>query len=83
MTGGILLALVKALPQVLALINTIAGFVKSAQDRGIGRDQAVAEALALAAAELARAQQAREAARAEHARTRDDTAFDGDFERRG
>ena len=81
--GGILFALLKALPQVLALINHIADYAKSAQDRGIGRDQAVAEALTIASEQVAVAQAVREQARADHVSKLGDDAFDDDFQRKG
>ena len=81
--GGVLFALLKALPQVLALINHIADYAKSAQDRGIGRDQAVAEALTIAADGIAVSQAVRERARREHASKLGDDAFDPDFQRKG
>lgn len=77
----ILLSLIKLLPLVLSLINRIADYAKSAQDRGIGRDQAVLEALTIANEQLAAAQKAREAAAAEHARKPGDDAFDDEFKR--
>jgi hypothetical protein len=75
-------AIVLALPKILALIQFITGMVRDAEQRGLGRKEAVAEALTIAHRQLAEADAAGREADAAHAADKTDGAFDADFERK-
>lgn len=76
-----LLAAIKALPALIELISTIKVSADAATNRGVGYDQAVADALKSSAARLALAQQVEAEADKDHATKTDDTAFDPEFRR--
>jgi hypothetical protein len=76
------LALINALPRLLQLIQLIAGWVRDAEQRGIGRKEAIAEGLEKAHRELAWADAEEAAAMQSHAKAQDDSAFDEDFQRK-
>lgn len=69
------------LPLVLQLISSVMSMAKSAQDRGLGRSEAIAEALTASSAAVDEANKAREAARLRHQLDHTDVAFDPDFRR--
>lgn len=71
----------KLLPLVLQLISSVMSMAKSAQDRGLGRTEAIAEALTASAAAVDEANKAREEARMRHQLDHTDVAFDPDFQR--
>ena len=62
----------------LELMSLIGGMIRSAQDRGLGRKEAIAEALTRASADLDLANQARAEAEARHK-----TGTDADFDPEG
>lgn len=76
-------AVLSALPKLLALIQFIAGMVRDAEQRGLGRQDAIAEALEIAHRDLAAADAAANEARGRHAATPSDDAFDRTFQRTG
>jgi hypothetical protein len=77
-------ALITALPKILALIQFITGMVRDAEQRGVGRQEAINEALTLAHRQLAEADAAELEANAAHAKHPDsDDAFDNEFKRPG
>lgn len=77
------LALLQALPKILALFQFILGKANDAEQRGLGRKEAVAEGLQIAMDDLSKADEARNAARLRHAADKTDGAFNGEFERKG
>lgn len=79
---SLLTAAIKALPEIIALIAAIQRSMEGAAQRGIGRDQAFKDMLVTATANLAKGNEAENAARADHAKHADDTAFDQDFFRK-
>jgi hypothetical protein len=72
-------AILKALPQILSLIQLLAQKVRDAEQRGIGRQEAVAEALTIAQQQIATANAAEIRATQSHAKDKTDGAFDQDF----
>ena len=77
-----LVAILKVVPDFLALLRTIMEYVVRAEEREIGRQQAVSEAVTIAAEELRLAAQARfEGEQAHRANPDDDSAFDQEFRR--
>lgn len=78
------LAILSALPKILALVQFITGMVRDAEQRGLGRAEAVAEALTIAHRDLAMADAVEIEARQSHAaHPNDDGGFDPDGERKG
>lgn len=75
------LAILSALPKIVALFQFIAGMVHDAEQRGLGRKEAVADALEQAHIELAWADAAEQEAMQSHAKKNDDSAFDPTFKR--
>lgn len=78
---SIFLALLRALPLVLAVVREIIAYVKAAEQRQIGRQEAVNEALVIQADQLRIAREARFEAEQKHAKDQTDDAFDQDFKR--
>jgi len=78
---AVIQALLKALPQLLRLFQSIADHILVAEARGMGRAEAAAEALTIADSEVRAATSARAEAAADHAAKADDTALDDDFRR--
>lgn len=78
---SIFLSLLSALPKLLALFQLIAGMVRDAEQRGLGRKEAIAEALTIAHRDIALAEAAEVMAMQLHAKDQTDNAFDRDFER--
>ncbi len=76
MNTATILALIKAIPAFIGLLTSIANYVRSAKDRGIGAQEAVAAGLELAAHEIDAAAKARDEAVAAHQTHSDDSAFD-------
>lgn len=77
------LALIEALPKIIALFKFLAGMVRDAEQRGLGRKEAVAEALTIAHKDLALADAAEnEAIQAHRANPHSDAGFDPDGERK-
>ena len=77
-----LLAILKVLPDALVLIRMITEYAVRAEEREIGRQQAVSEAVTIAAEELRLATEARFAAAAAHdAHPDDDSGFLEEFRR--
>lgn len=78
-----LTAIISALPKLLSLITLILTMVRDAEQRGLGRTEAVAEALEQAHKDIAYAQAIEEEARRSHnANPDDDSGFDPEFRRR-
>lgn len=77
-----LLAILSALPKLIALVQFVTGMVSDAEQRGLGRKEAIAEALEQAHLELALADAASIEAEHDHAMIDDDSAFDHDFQRK-
>ena len=77
------LAVLSSLPKILALFQFLAGMVRDSEQRGLGRKEAIAEALERAHLDLAMADAAE--IEASHAHAKDDTdgAFDQTFKRAG
>lgn len=76
-----LIAIVSALPKILALVQFFVAKVHDAEQRGLGRKEAIAEAAEVMHRDLALADAAEAEARQDHATIKDDTAFDSDFRR--
>lgn len=75
-------ALLSALPKIVALFQFLAAMVRDAEQRGLGRQEAISEALTIAHRQLAEADAAEVEARADHAaHPDDDAAFDQEFRR--
>jgi hypothetical protein len=72
-------AIVQALPKIVALFQFLAGMVRDQEQRGLGRKEAVAEALTIAHRDLAIADAAGIQATQSHAKDKTDGAFDQDF----
>lgn len=69
-------------PQLIKLFQSLADHANAAMEQGAGRDQAVADALTQAAADLDKAAAATREAQAKHnANPNDDTGFDNQFRR--
>lgn len=66
---------------LVSLLRIVADYTAQAQQRDIGRRQAISEALTIASEELRLATQARFDADAAHARDPSDDAFDRTFQR--
>ena len=82
-TGAFILAALKALPELIALINAIMRAADQRTQRGIGYDQAVKDSLVEGARRVTAADEAEEAARKDHAaHPSDDDGFDREFERK-
>lgn len=78
-----LLAILSALPKIFALVQFFAGMVRDAEQRGLGRKEAIAEAAEKAHIELALADAEDEKARRSHAEhPDDDSGFDPAGERK-
>jgi hypothetical protein len=75
------LAILSSLPKILALIQFIAGMVRDAEQRGLGRKEAVAESLERAHLDLSIADAASIEASQSHAKDSTDGAFDQAFRR--
>ncbi|MDP2410341.1 MAG: hypothetical protein Q8M26_08650 [Pseudolabrys sp.] len=76
-----LLAVLSALPKILALIQFFMAKVHDAEQRGLGRKEAMAEAAEVMHFDLARADAAEIQASQAHAKDKTDAAFDNDFRR--
>ena len=76
-----LLAILSALPKLLSLIQFFAGMVRDAEQRGLGRKEAIAEAAERAHFDLAAADAAEIEASQSHAKDKTDEAFDPAFKR--
>lgn len=66
---------------VFAVIRAVLNYMEAAQQRGVGRMEAVSEALTIQAEETRLAQAARFEAHSEHANKPGDDAFDPEFKR--
>lgn len=76
-------AILQVLPKVIALFQFIAGMARDAEQRGLGRKEAIAEALTIAHEQLALANKAEQEAVADHvAHPNDNGGFDGMFQRK-
>lgn len=80
-TAAFWLALLRALPELIALLSAIANRVQSARDRREGYDDAVAGALKEAADGLQQATEAANEAAERHRKDQTDDAFDTQFRR--
>ena len=69
-------------PKLIALFAAVIQYAIAAKQRGLGRAEAVAEALALATEQVSQASAIRITAKSEHVANADDTAFDHDFRRK-
>lgn len=78
---AVIQALLKALPALLKLFQSISDHILVAEGKGMGRAEAAAEALTIAASEVEAATAARAEAASDHAKKGDDSAFDDDFRR--
>lgn len=77
-----LLAVLTALPSLVRLFAVLTAYVQARQERGVGRAQAVAEGLQVAATQLQLATDARRDAEAQHNKNPStDAGFDSDFRR--
>jgi hypothetical protein len=77
-----LLAILKVLPDLLVLLRAITEYMVRAEQREIGRQQALSEALTIAAEETRLAMEARFAAEIDHrAHPDNDSGFDQEFRR--
>lgn len=77
-------AILSALPKAIALFQLLAGMVRDAEQRGLGRKEAIAEALTIAHRDIAWANAEAEQAVRDHAAHPDsDDGFDKTFMRRG
>lgn len=75
-------AILSALPKLLSLISLIVSMVRESEQRGLGRTEAVKEALENAAQDIAYANAVEEDARRSHnEHPDDDSGFDQDFKR--
>ena len=74
-----LLAILEALPKIVALVQLLFGMARDREQRGLGRKDAIADALAAAHRDIAAAEAAELEARNRHARDPSDGAFDQDF----
>jgi hypothetical protein len=81
MNAAFWLALLKALPLVLELLSAIADRARSARDRGIGYDEAVADGVKASIEGLRIATEAANEAEARHRADPTDNAFDKRFQR--
>ncbi len=75
------LAIMSALPKILALVQFFMAKVHDAEQRGLGRKEAVADAAEVMHLDLARADAAEVQATQSHAKDKTDSAFDNDFRR--
>lgn len=76
------LAILSALPKLITLVQFFASMVHDAEQRGLGRKEAIAEAAERAHLELAWADAAGREADDDHAKITDDSAFDPEFQRK-
>lgn len=79
---ALLAAAIKSLPLILEIIQQFKSSAEAKVQRGLGRDQAVADALTEIARKVAAAQEVDAEAARDHANKPDDTAFDPEFQRR-
>lgn len=79
---GIFLALLKALPELITFISAVFNFVKSQVDRGVGRKEAIAEALTISAEQLKQVMVIKAEADRIHSQDATDGAFDPEFKRK-
>lgn len=77
-----LLAILSALPKIVALFQLVAGMVRDREQRGLGRKEAIAEALTIAHRDIAAADAAEAEASTAHAHDSTDAAFDQSFQRK-
>jgi len=75
------LAIISALPKILALVQFFASMVRDREQRGLGRKEAIAEAAVVAHKQLALADAEEAQAMQDHAKNGTDDAFDSDFVR--
>lgn len=80
--AALLAAAIKSLPLILQLIQQFKSSADAKVQRGLGRDEAVAEALTEFARKVGVAQEVETEAAKDHARKPDDTAFDPEFQRK-
>lgn len=77
------LAVLQALPKILTLIQFFAGMVRDAEQRGLGRAEAIAEAADKVQRDVQTARDAETKAKADHAaHPKDDGGFDPEFMRK-
>jgi hypothetical protein len=82
MNWATLTAFAQALPALLKLLQTVADYAIAQEAKGVGRAEAVTEALTIATAQLEEANKARQEAEVEHKQhPDDDDGFDKDFQR--
>jgi hypothetical protein len=81
-TGAFVLAVLKALPALISLIAAIKQSADAATSRGLGYDEAVNATLKAVADHVAAAHEVEMQADQDHTAKKDDTAFDGDFQRK-
>lgn len=81
LTGAFWFALIKSLPALLQFLSALADSARSARDRGIGYDQAVADGLQAQTSALRAATQAANEAAERHKADPTDNAFDQRFKR--
>lgn len=75
-------AIISSLPKLLSLVYLIMSMIKDAEQKGLGRAEAVAEALENAHKDIAYANAVEEeAVRSHNANPDDDSGFDADFRR--
>jgi hypothetical protein len=76
-----ILAVLAALPKILQLVQFFLAKANDAEQRGIGRKEAIAEAVENMHKDLALADAAEQQGLAAHATHADDSAFDQSFQR--
>lgn len=79
---ALLAAAIKSLPLILQLIQQFKSSADAKVQRGLGRDEAVAEALSEFARRVGIANEVEAEAAKDHASKPDDTAFDPEFQRK-
>lgn len=79
---ALLAAAIKSLPLILQIIQQFKSSADAKVQRGLGRDEAVAESLAEIARKVGVAHQVEDQADKDHAANPDDTAFDPEFQRK-
>lgn len=79
---ALLAAAIKSLPLILQIIQQFKSSADAKVQRGLGRDEAVAESLTEVARKVGVAHQVEDEADKDHASKPDDTAFDPEFQRK-
>lgn len=81
-TWAFIAAALKSLPLILQLIQQFKSAADAKEQRGLGREEAVAASLREGSEMISIARQVEEEAASDHATKKDDTAFDPEFIRK-